>query len=147
VGDGTNLYTYDIDSETLQPSLAGTTPYPVPYGAKLATSSDGSFHYFLGSGNGSIGENHIYVYNTNANGVPGKVLQTVDAASDWPIVVGLVFLKSQQQHHLDFRFQRGGRRRYTGRNGVGINDSELACSWKKINGCEKGLGASDIRRS
>jgi hypothetical protein len=87
VGDGTNLYTYNIDAETLQPTLAGTTPYPAAYGMQLATSSDGSFLYFLASANGSTGENRIYVYNTDANGVPGQVLQSVSAAAEWPIVV------------------------------------------------------------
>lgn len=87
VGNGTNLYTYNIDPQTLEPTLAGTTPYPAAYGMQLASSSNGRFLYFLASANGSIAENRIYVYDTDANGVPGAVVQSLAAPYQWPIAV------------------------------------------------------------
>jgi hypothetical protein len=49
VADGTNLYTYDIDSQTFQPSLMGTIPLPKSQVNGLAASSHGRFLYVMAS--------------------------------------------------------------------------------------------------
>ena len=87
VGDGSNLYTYNIDPQTLQPTLAGSIPYPAPFGYQLVTSSNGHFLYFLASTDNTYAGNRIYVYDTDSNGVPGKLLQSVRSTSDYSLTV------------------------------------------------------------
>jgi hypothetical protein len=79
--DGTNLYTYDIDPQTLQPSLMGTIPLPKPQVNGLAASSDGRFLYLMASDPYPATDNRIYVYDTTGYGVPGMPLQSVAATN------------------------------------------------------------------
>ncbi len=82
VSDGTNLYTYDIDPQTLQPSLMGTIPLPKPQVNGLAASSDGRFLYMMASDPYPATDNRIYVYDTTGYGVPGMPLQSVAATNE-----------------------------------------------------------------
>jgi DNA-binding beta-propeller fold protein YncE len=79
VSDGTNLYTYDIDAQTFQPTLMGTIPLPKPQFNGLAASSDGKFLYVMASDPYPATDNRIYVYDTTGYGVPGMPLQSVEA--------------------------------------------------------------------
>jgi hypothetical protein len=82
VADGTNLYTYDIDPQTFQPSLMGTIPLPKPQVNGLAASSDGRFLYVMASDPYPATDNRIYVYDTTGYGVPGMPLQSVAATNE-----------------------------------------------------------------
>jgi hypothetical protein len=82
VSDGTNLYTYDIDAQTFQPTLMGTIPLPKPQLNGLASSSDDKFLYVLASDPYPAMDNRIYVYDTTGYGVPGMPLQSVEANNE-----------------------------------------------------------------
>jgi len=82
VADATNLYTYDVDPQTFQPSLMGTIPLPKPQVNGLAASSDGRFLYVMASDPYPATDNRIYVYDTTAYGVPGMPLQSVPATNE-----------------------------------------------------------------
>ena len=81
VADGTNLYTFDIDPQTFQPSLMGTIPLPKLQLNGLAASSDTRFLYVMASDPYPATDNHIYVYDTTGFGVPGMPLQSVPATN------------------------------------------------------------------
>jgi hypothetical protein len=81
VADGTNLYTYDIDPQTFQPSLMGTIPLPKTQVNGLAASSDGRFLYVMASDPYPATDNRIYVFDTTGYGVPGMPLQSVRATN------------------------------------------------------------------
>jgi hypothetical protein len=82
VADVTNLYTYDIDPQTFQPSLMGTIPLPKLQLNGLAASSDGRFLYVMASDPYPATDNRIYVYDTTGYGVPGMPLQSVTAPNE-----------------------------------------------------------------
>jgi WD40 repeat protein len=82
VADASNLYTYNIDPQTFQPSLMGTIPLPKAQLNGLAASSDGSFLYMMASDPYPATDNRIYVYDTTGYGVPGMPLQSVAATND-----------------------------------------------------------------
>jgi 6-phosphogluconolactonase (cycloisomerase 2 family) len=82
VADGINLYTYDIDPQTFQPSLMGTIPLPKTQVNGLAASSDGRFLYVMASDPYPATDNRIYVYDTTGYGVPGMPLQSVSATNE-----------------------------------------------------------------
>jgi len=82
VADGANLYTYDVDPQTFQPSLMGTIPLPKPQVNGLAASSDGRFLYVMASDPYPATNNRIYVYDTTGYGVPGMALQSVPATNE-----------------------------------------------------------------
>jgi hypothetical protein len=82
VADGTNLYTYDIDPQTFQPSLMGTIPLPKTQVNGLAASPDGRFLYVMASDPYPATNNRIYVYDTTGYGVPGMPLQSVTATNE-----------------------------------------------------------------
>ena len=82
VADATNLYTYDIDAQTFQPSLMGTIPLPKPQVNGLAVSSDGRSLYVMASDPYPATDNRIYVYDTNGYGVPGMPLQSLSATNE-----------------------------------------------------------------
>jgi hypothetical protein len=82
VADATNLYTYDINPQTFQPSLMGTIPLPKTQVNGLAASSDGRFLYVMASDPYPATDNRIYVYNTTRYGVPGMPLQSVPATNE-----------------------------------------------------------------
>ena len=81
VADATNLYTYDIDPVTFQPSLMGTIPLPKAQLNGLAASSNGRFLYVMASDPYPATDNRIYVYDTNGYGVPGMPLGWVTATN------------------------------------------------------------------
>ncbi len=87
VADATNLYTYDIDPETFQPSLMGTIPLPKLQLNGLAASSNGRFLYVMASDPYPATDNRIYVYDTTGYGVPGMPLQSVPATNDYSMFV------------------------------------------------------------
>jgi len=74
VADATNLYTYNINPQTFQPSLMGTIPLPKLQLNGLAASSDGRFLYVMASDPYPATDNRIYVYDTTGYGVPGMLL-------------------------------------------------------------------------
>jgi len=82
VADGTNLYTYDIDPQTFQPSLMGTIPLPKSQVNGLAASSHGRFLYVMASDPYPATDSRIYVYDTTGYGVPGMPLQSVPATNE-----------------------------------------------------------------
>ena len=82
VTDATNLYTYDIDPQTFQPSLVGTSPLPKPQVNGLAVSSDGRFLYLMAVDLYPATDNRIYVYDTGANGVAGSPVQSIPATNE-----------------------------------------------------------------
>lgn len=82
LADATNLSTYDIDPQTYQPSLVGTIPLPKAQVNGWAVSSDGRFLYVMASDPYPATDNRIYVYDTNAYGVPGTPVQSVAATND-----------------------------------------------------------------
>lgn len=87
VADGTNLYTYDIDPQTFQPSLMGTIPLPKAQVNGLAASPDGRFFYVMASDPYPATDNRIYVYDTTGYGVPGMPLQSVPATNEFSMFV------------------------------------------------------------
>jgi 6-phosphogluconolactonase (cycloisomerase 2 family) len=87
VADTTDLQTYNIDPQTLQPSLVGTTPLPKAQVNGIAVSSDGRFLYLMASDVYPATNNRIYVYDTNADGVPGEPMQSVYATNSYSMVV------------------------------------------------------------
>jgi hypothetical protein len=87
VADGTNLYTYDIDSQTFQPSLMGTIPLPKSQVNGLAASSHGRFLYVMASDPYPATDSRIYVYDTTGYGVPGMPLQSVPATNESSMLV------------------------------------------------------------
>ncbi len=85
--DATNLYTYDISPKSFQPSLVGTAPLPKTQVIGLAASSDGKFLYVMASDPYPATDNSIFVYDTNADGVPGTLLQSVPATNAYSMFV------------------------------------------------------------
>ena len=81
VTDASSLYTFDIDSQTFQPSLMGTIPLPKAQVNGMAASSDGRFLYVMASDPYPATNNRIYVYDTTGYGVPGMPLQSVSATN------------------------------------------------------------------
>jgi len=82
VADATNLYTYNINPQTFQPSLMGTIPLPKLQLNGLAASSDGRFLYVMASDPYPATDNRIYVYDTTGYGVPGMPLQSIAATNE-----------------------------------------------------------------
>jgi hypothetical protein len=87
VADGTNLYTYNIDPQTFQPSLMGTIPLPKLQLNGLAVSPNGGFLYIMASDPYPATDNRIYVYDTTGYGVPGLPLQSVPATNEYSMFV------------------------------------------------------------
>lgn len=83
VADATNLYTYDINPQTFQPSLVGTIPLPKAQLNGITASSNGKFLYVMASDPYPETNNRAYVYDTNGYGVPGKPLQSVYARNTY----------------------------------------------------------------
>ncbi len=71
--DGSTLTTYNIDQQTFQPTVAGTTTLPLTKLYRLTTSPNGEFLYYLTANNYSNAQQKLYVYDTNANGVPASM--------------------------------------------------------------------------
>jgi hypothetical protein len=69
--DGSTLTTYNVDPHTLQAAVVGTLTLPEPTYPTVVTSPNGRFFYYSASLNGSQQDRELYVYDTNASGVPG----------------------------------------------------------------------------
>jgi hypothetical protein len=87
VADTANLYTYDIDPQTFQPSLMGTIPLPKAQLNQIAASSDGKLLYLMASDLYPATNNRIYAYDTTGYGVPGMPFQSVPATKEYSMVV------------------------------------------------------------
>lgn len=70
VVDGSTLITYNVDSQSLQPTEVGTTALPQSDYPGIATSPDGHIIYYTAYQNYSQQGERLYVYNTNGLGVP-----------------------------------------------------------------------------
>jgi hypothetical protein len=68
--DGSTLYTWDINAQTLQPTQAGTTTLPESTYPGVVTSPDGHFLYYTAYANLNQQGSNLWVYATNASGVP-----------------------------------------------------------------------------
>jgi len=79
VVDGSNLITYDINSQTLQATEAGTITLAQSVYPGLVTSPDGQFLYVTAYQNTNQQGERLYVYGTNSSGVPSSIpIQTLD---------------------------------------------------------------------
>jgi hypothetical protein len=84
--DGSTLITYNIDPQTLDASLAGTTTLPSSPYSWIVTSPNGQFLYYLT--NFGYADQKLYVYDTNALGVPAsEPVQTVNVGQLEGLVV------------------------------------------------------------
>ena len=71
VVDNSVLTTYNIDPQTLQATAVGTTTMPSAKYVSIQTSPDGRFLYYLANPTYSSGHQKLYVFDTDATGVPG----------------------------------------------------------------------------
>lgn len=72
VVDGSTLTTYNVDPQTLQATTVGTLTLPQSTYPGVVTSPNGRFLYYSAYLNYSQQDHEIYVYDTNASGVPGQ---------------------------------------------------------------------------
>jgi hypothetical protein len=72
VVDNSVLTTYNIDPQTFQATAVGTTTMPSAKYVSIQTSSDGRFLYYLANPNYYTGHQKLYVFDTDATGVPGS---------------------------------------------------------------------------
>jgi hypothetical protein len=80
VTDNTTLTTYNIDPQTFEPAAVGTTTLPRSKYPSIVTSPHGQFLYYLAYV--SVDRVQLYVYDTDALGVPGNVpVQTTNAGN------------------------------------------------------------------
>jgi hypothetical protein len=70
VVDVSTLTTYNIDPQTFEPTAVGTTAMPRSKYPSIVMSPDGQFLYYLA--NVSVESQKLYVYDTDAMGVPGS---------------------------------------------------------------------------
>jgi len=68
--DGSTLTTYNINSQTLQPTEVGTTPLAESIYPGITTSPNGHVVYYTAYQNYSQQGERLYVYHTNSSGVP-----------------------------------------------------------------------------
>jgi hypothetical protein len=71
VVDGSTLTTYNVDPQTLQATAVGTLTLPQSTYPGVVTSPNGRFLYYSAYLNDSQKDRELYVYDTNASGVPG----------------------------------------------------------------------------
>lgn len=80
VVNNSTLTTYNIDPQTLDPDAVGTTAIPGSQSPYLVTSPNGQFLYYVTRFENSAND-RLYVYGTNAMGVPGSApAQTLNAS-------------------------------------------------------------------
>jgi len=72
VVDNSVLTTYNIDPQTFQATAVGTTTMPSAKYVSIQTSPDGRFLYYLTNPTFSSGHLKLYVFDTDATGVPGS---------------------------------------------------------------------------
>ncbi len=80
VVDHSVLTTYNIDPHTFEATAVGTTTMPTARFVTIQTSPDGRFLYYFASPNYAAGHQKLYVFDTDATGVPASTpVQTIDA--------------------------------------------------------------------
>jgi hypothetical protein len=72
VVDNSVLTTYNIDPQTFQATAVGTTSMPSAKYVDLIPSPNGQFIYYLANPAFSTGHQKLYVFDTDATGVPGS---------------------------------------------------------------------------
>jgi len=72
VVDGSTLTTYNVDPQTLQATAVGTLTLPESTYPDVVTSTNGRFLYYSAYLSSSQQDHELYVYDTNASGVPGQ---------------------------------------------------------------------------
>ncbi len=72
VVDNSVLTTYNVDPQTFQPTAVGTTTMPKAKYASIQTSPDGQFLYYFANPTYYSGHQKLYVFDTDATGVPGS---------------------------------------------------------------------------
>lgn len=86
VVDNSTLTTYNIDPQTFEPTVVGTTALPQSKYPSLVTSPDGKFLYYLADL--SFQSEGLFVYDTDALGVPGSApVQTMNPGHRSKLVV------------------------------------------------------------
>lgn len=68
--EGSTLITYDVNPQTFQPAQAGTTTLPESVNPGMITSPDGHFLYYSTYADYTQQNYELYVYPTDAAGVP-----------------------------------------------------------------------------
>lgn len=77
--NGSTLTTYNVNPETFEATEVGTIPISQSVSPELVTSPNGRFLYYVAFEDDSNSSNTIYVYDTNASGLPGGIpVQTVN---------------------------------------------------------------------
>jgi hypothetical protein len=71
VVDNSVLTTYNVDPQTFQATAVGTTTMPSANYVSIQTSPDGRFLYYLANPTYYSGHQKLYVFDTDATGVPG----------------------------------------------------------------------------
>jgi hypothetical protein len=144
VADTANLYTYDVDPQTFQPSLMGTIPLPKPQINGIVASLDGKFLYLMASDPYPATDNRIYVYNTTGYGVPGMPLESWAATTEFSMVVdpngeflytvrtGATNQRTETQHSSIYRYQIDSA---TGELTAPVNEASYALPVQGTNYC------------
>jgi hypothetical protein len=70
--DNSVLTTYNIDPQTFQATAVGTTTMPAAKYVSIQTSPDGQFLYYFANPTYYSGHQKLYVFDTDANGVPSS---------------------------------------------------------------------------
>jgi hypothetical protein len=82
IAGGSTLTTYNIEPQTLQATQVGTLALPQSVYPNLVTSPNGQFLYYTAYQNVSDDGLTLYVYDTNASGVPAATpVQQIKAGS------------------------------------------------------------------
>jgi hypothetical protein len=88
VVDNSVLTTYNIDPQTFDATVVGTTAMPNAKTAYLVTSPDGQFLYYFTNPSYNSGDQKLYVFDTDATGVPGSApVQATNATQLASVVV------------------------------------------------------------
>jgi hypothetical protein len=66
------LTTYNVDPQTFQATAVGTTTMPKAKYVSIQTSPDGQFLYYFANPTYYSGHQKLYVFDTDATGVPGS---------------------------------------------------------------------------
>jgi hypothetical protein len=88
VVDNSTLTTYNIDPQTFDATVVGTTAMPQAKNAYLQTSPDGQFLYYFTNPSYNSGHQKLYVFDTDTTGVPGSTpVQATNATQLASVVI------------------------------------------------------------
>jgi len=88
VVDNSTITSYNIDSQTFEPTVAGTTAMPKAEYSRIVSSPNGQFLYYLADPTYTGEHQKLYVYQTDASGVPGDMpVQSTNASELSSLVV------------------------------------------------------------